>query len=313
MEKLVVLVDLHNALYRYYNTQDARIIDGQRVETVSASLNFIRKISEGHFTDVPDKVIVVSDSDELTFRHYLSPEYKGNRSPMDDELKSQLDLCNQALMAMGIPHLSKDGVEADDTIGMLSSYYASLGYRVVIVTADKDFYQLINSEIQVYNPRKKQIIDTDGCIERLMVEPQKVADLLAIMGDKVDNITGVKGAGLKTAAKWLNEYGSIQGIILNMNDIGGVVGSNLKESVEHLMTNLSLTKIQNNALFLTDADHAQINDAHRDEMLVAELMNKYRFKAINSDSGQSLGMQNLPPLEAYSDYVEVDSREFSFF
>jgi DNA polymerase-1 len=173
---------------------------------------------------------------------------------MPEDLRPQEQVSKEALRAMGIPLLEKDGYEADDTLGMVANYYVSLGYEVMIVTTDKDMAQLVTNEITTYNPSSKQRFTPAGVKEKFGVGPDGIIDYLAIMGDKTDGIIGIDKVGPKTAARWLEQYGSIENVIDNADLIKGKVGDNLRDSLDRLPLNKKLTTIIADPALLTNEE-----------------------------------------------------------
>lgn len=271
--KIVVLIDSNNTLYRNYHTVPPKTVNDHRVEsangTLSEALRFNRK-------DTVAKVVSFFDSNVVkNFRHDLDPEYKGTREGMPDDLKPQEELAQKGLVAAGIPLIVKKGFEADDAIGMVAKKYASEGFEVVIVTTDKDMMQLVDDQITIYNPVTKKRIDIDGVVEKLGVKPEQVAEYLALMGDKQDNIPGVDKVGKKTAAKLLNAHGSLQGIIDASGSIKGVVGEKLREMANRLPLNLKLTTIESSPEYLTEEEISILSNSEVNPKLCSELASEF--------------------------------------
>lgn len=270
----VVILDSNNTLYRMYYTRPPYEKGGQRVEsataTVSAATNFASK-------ETVAKVISVFDANGKNFRHDIYPDYKATRSGMPDELRSQEILAQEALKAAGIPLIVKGGFEADDAIGMIAVKYADMGFEVIIETTDKDMMQLVDDRINLYNPVTKKRIDAAAVEAKLGVTPELVADFLAIKGDKQDNIIGVDGVGDKTAAKLLNQFGSVQGIIDNAMNIKGSVGTKIQSAVSRLPLNLQLTTINTDHSLLSKDELAVLSDSAPDLGKCKSLSETYGF------------------------------------
>lgn len=266
---IVVLIDSNNTLYRNYHTAPPKTVNGHRVEsangTLSEALRFQKK-------QTVSKVVCFFDSNAVkNFRYDLDPDYKGTREGMPDDLKPQEKLVQEGLKAAGIPTIVKDGFEADDAIGMVAEKYAAAGYEVIINTTDKDMFQLVDDNITVYNPITKKRIDAEGVVAKLGVKPDQVAEYLAIMGDKQDNIPGVDKVGPKTAVKLLAAHGSLQGIIEAADGIKGALGERLRERVARLPLNLKLTTIEKSPDHLTEEELSILNDSKVDPERCAEL------------------------------------------
>ncbi len=193
----------------------------------------------------PEYVAFVVDAPGKTFRDDLYPDYKANRPPMPDELRAQLQPMCDIVEALGMPILRIDGVEADDVIGTLAIAAASDGVDVTISTSDKDFAQLVQPRIALVNTMSGSRLDSEDAVrEKFGVRPDQIVDLLALMGDTVDNVPGVEKCGPKTAAKWLGEYESLDGVIANAGNIKGKIGDNLRAALDRLPLNRTLVTIR---------------------------------------------------------------------
>lgn len=295
---LVILLDVNNALYRYFHTSTPRLFNEQRIETANAVLNYVKKLLNGVVHREPEKVIAVADNDEPTFRHYLFADYKSQREGMKPELARQEPICHQAIEALGVPVIRKSGVEADDAMGMLANYYGSKGYYVLMITTDKDMHQLITDNIHIFHPQKKVIIDADYTREYMGVEPSQVPDLLAIMGDKVDGVEGLFGVGQSIAGKWLAEHGCLEEIVRNMDDIPNVAGEKLRTHYQRLLFNKSLTTIQADPRFLTEKELRYVENHGRDEEKCKMIKKLYGLNTVDSGNLPS-DLPPSPPIEAY--------------
>ena len=192
----------------------------------------------------PELIAVVMDAPGRTFRDELFEEYKAHRPPMPDDLRSQIAPLIEAIPALGLPMLRVEGVEADDVIGTLADRGAAAGLEVVISTGDKDMAQLVNDRITCVNTMFETKLDRAGVKAKFDVLPEQIVDYLALVGDSSDNIPGVPKVGPKTAAKWLNEYGSADGIVAHASDITGKVGESLRENLATLELSRKLATIR---------------------------------------------------------------------
>lgn len=258
MKKSVVIVDTNNLLYRMFYTQPPRISKGHRIESMMASANIFRQLSVSTPIGKPECVISVFDPDGPTFRNSLYSDYKAERKGMPEELRTQEDGLKQVLRAMGVPVIDKPGFEADDAIGMLTSHYLSMGMRVLIYANDKDIFQLVNEDVSVLNPSGMKIIDVPGVIEKMGIPPSLIPDLLAIKGDRADNIIGVDGVGDKTAAKLLGAYGSLRNLIAHSSEIPGKTGQRIAAFEQQAEINLALSTIVTDKLLLNESELAEI-------------------------------------------------------
>ena len=169
----------------------------------------------------PTHLCVVYDAPGPTFRDEIFPAYKANRPPMPPDLVAQIDLSHQVVDAFGLPALSLPGVEADDAIASLARQAVGAGLRVVICSSDKDLMQLCSERIQLLDTMKNKLLGPTQVQEKFGVPPDRLGDLLALMGDSVDNVPGVAGIGPKTAADLISQYGSLDGVLEHVAEIKG--------------------------------------------------------------------------------------------
>ena len=210
MSNRLILVDGSSYLFRAYHALPA-LTNSKGLNTGAAKgvIGMIRKLVSDY---AGDQVVVVFDAKGPTFRNDIYAEYKANRPPMPDELREQIEPIHQAIRAMGLPLICIGGVEADDVIGTLSVQAAARKREVVISTGDKDMAQLVNDHVTLINTMNNTTMDHNGVVEKFGVPPDLIIDLLALMGDKVDNIPGVAGVGEKTATALLQHLGGIDAI-----------------------------------------------------------------------------------------------------
>ena len=210
MANRLILVDGSSYLFRAYHALPA-LTNSKGLNTGAAKgvIGMIRKLVADY---AGDQVVVIFDAKGPTFRNDIYPEYKANRPPMPDELREQIEPLHNTIRAMGLPLICIGGVEADDVIGTLSVQAAGSGREVVISTGDKDMAQLVNDHVTLINTMNNTAMDHDGVVHKFGVPPTLIIDLLALMGDKVDNIPGVAGVGEKTATALLQHFGGIDSI-----------------------------------------------------------------------------------------------------
>ena len=236
------LVDGSSYLYRaFFALPPLTTSTGVPTGAVLGVLNMLNKLLK---EEKPELIAVVMDAPGKTFRDELFEAYKAHRPPMPDDLRSQVAPLIEAIPALGLPMLRIEGVEADDVIGTLAERAAAEGLEVVISTGDKDMAQLVNDRITLVNTMFDTKLDRAGVKAKFDVLPEQIVDYLALVGDSSDNIPGVPKVGPKTAAKWLNEYGSADGIVARATDIAGKVGESLRENLPTLELSRKLATIR---------------------------------------------------------------------
>ena len=242
-QKKLVLVDGSSYLFRAYHARGVNLSspDGRPTHVIYIVLNMLTKLIND---ERPDLIGVVFDAKGKTFRNDIYPDYKANRPPMPDDLREQIEPLHEIIKARGLPLICIEGVEADDIIGTMSCEATELGYRVLISTGDKDMAQLVNANVSLINTMNNHAMDEAGVVEKFQVGADQIIDYLALMGDSSDNIPGVPKVGPKTAAKWISEYGDLNGVIAHADDIPGKVGENLRESLGFLPMSYELATIK---------------------------------------------------------------------
>lgn len=238
----LVLIDGSSYLFRAFHAlPPLSNAQGEPTGALFGVVNMLRATLK----ERPEYVAFVLDASGPTFRNDLYPEYKANRPPMPDELRAQVEPMKRIVEALGLPLLCVPGVEADDVIGTLALQGAAEGLEVTVSTSDKDFAQLVRPGVGLVNTMSGSRLDSEAAVvEKFGVPADRIVDLLALMGDAVDNIRGVDKCGPKTAAKWLAQYGSLDGVIANADTIKGKVGDNLRAALERLPLNRTLTTIK---------------------------------------------------------------------
>ncbi len=236
-----VLVDGSYFLFRAFHALPPLTTStGLHTNAVRGAISAIQKLMR---RIGPTHMAVIFDTSEPTFRHHLSPIYKGDRPSMPTELSEQIPYLHDLIRALGIPLHYLAGAEADDIIGTLAKRAEALGHQVLISTGDKDMAQLVTDKVTLEDSFKERPMDVQAVFEKFGVWPHQIIDYLTLMGDASDGIMGVPGVGAKTAAKLLTEYGSIGGILENVDKIKGKVGQNLKDSVEGIVLDHQLASI----------------------------------------------------------------------
>ncbi|MDV3255687.1 MAG: DNA polymerase I [Lysobacter sp.] len=282
--KRLVLIDGSSYLYRAFHalpplTNDA----GEPTGALFGVVNMLR----AHLKEQPDYIAYVVDAPGKTFRDDLDPQYKANRPPMPDELRAQVQPMCDIVQALGIDIIRVPDVEADDVIGTLAVQAANAGVDVTVSTSDKDFAQLVRPCVSVdgdecagivmVNTMSGSRLDSDqAVIDKFGVRADQIIDYLALMGDKIDNIPGVEKCGPKTAAKWLAEYGTLDGVIANADAIKGKIGDNLRAVLDRLPLNRTLTTIRTDLELERNHDELPLRERDADALRV--LYARYGFK-----------------------------------
>ncbi|MCG6952192.1 MAG: DNA polymerase I [Betaproteobacteria bacterium] len=241
-EKTLLLVDGSSYLYRAFHAlPELRSPQGEPTGAIYGVLNMLRRLGADYKAQAR---ACVFDAKGKTFREEAYPEYKANRPPMPDDLASQIEPLVEAVAALGWPVLSVAGVEADDVIATLAEAARARGWRCVISTGDKDLAQLVDASVTLVNTMTNETLDVEGVKQKFGVAPDRIVDYLALVGDAVDNVPGVAKVGPKTAAKWLAQYGSLEGVMAHAGEIGGVVGDNLRKVLDWLPQGRELLSVK---------------------------------------------------------------------
>lgn len=242
--KTLLLIDGSSFLYRaFHGLPPLSNSKGQPTGAIYGVANMLRKL----LVDYPKAHIgLVFDAPGRNFRDDLYEHYKSHRPPMPDNLRAQIEPLDELVQAMGFPVLRIPGVEADDVIGTLARQGQEQGYAVVIATGDKDMAQLVNEQVTLENTMHNSRMDRAGVIEKFGVPPERIIDWLALVGDTSDNIPGVPKCGAKTAAKWLNEFGSLDALMERAGEVGGKIGENLRASLATIPVSRQLATIKCN-------------------------------------------------------------------
>lgn len=281
-----IFVDGSSYLYRaFYVPQLKRMqtSSGQPTGAVFGTINMLKSLQ----TEYPNaKIITIFDAKGKNFRHDLFPDYKANRPPMPDELRSQIDYLHKAIKALGLPLIAMPEVEADDVIGTYAKQAAAAGSMVLIASGDKDLAQIVNGQIHLIDTMKKVIYDAAGVEEKYGVKPSQIIDYLTLMGDSSDNIPGVPKVGPKTAVKWLKEYGSLDGVVENADKIGGKVGENLREFLPQISLSQDLVTLRCDLTI--DPPLQELSHGAVDQATLVEIFSELQFKKWLAEMGEDL-------------------------
>jgi len=273
----LLLVDGSSYLYRAFHAMpDLRNGAGEPTGAIYGMVNMMRRARSELKAD---HIACVFDAKGKTFRDEMYSEYKAHRSPMPEDLVKQIEPIHAMVKALGWPVLMVSGVEADDVIGTLACQATQAGWETIISTGDKDLAQLVNPSVTLINTMTNEKLDIEGVKEKFGVPPELIVDYLSIIGDAVDNVPGVPKAGPKTANKWLAEFGNLDNLMANADQIKGVVGENLRATLPWLPQARQLITVK------TDCDLSPhlpgLDDLHaksEDAPLLRELFERYAFK-----------------------------------
>ena len=243
----LMLLDGNSLAYRAFYALPAENFKTKSGLTTNAVYGFTAMLINLMRDESPTHIAAAFDVSRQTFRSERFPEYKATRSATPDEFRGQIDITREVLTAMGITALSEPGFEADDIIATLATQADESGYRVLVVTGDRDALQLVNSDITVLYPIKGVSTLTrytpEAVMEKYGLTPQQYPDFAALRGDPSDNLPGIPGVGEKTAAKWIVEYGSLQGLVDNVEEVRGKVGESLRANLSTVILNRELTHL----------------------------------------------------------------------
>jgi len=238
----LVLVDGSSYLYRAFHALPPLTTrDGQPVGAIRGVVSMLKKLAD---STGAERMVVVFDASGKTFRDAMYDQYKANREKMPDDLRAQITPLHEIVEALGYPMLVIPGVEADDVIGTLARQAESAGESVLISTGDKDLAQLVTDRVTLVNTMTDSLLTPDSVIEKFGVPADRIIDFLALTGDSVDNVPGIPKCGPKTAAKWLNAYGSLDGVVENADAIGGKIGETFREHMHVLPLSKALVTIK---------------------------------------------------------------------
>ncbi|MCA1790798.1 MAG: DNA polymerase I [Thioalkalivibrio sp.] len=270
----LVLVDGSSYLYRAFHALPPLTSpDGQPTGALYGVANMLRKLRADY---APRRMAVVFDAPGRTFRDDLYAEYKANRPPMPEELAVQVEPLHALVRALGLPLLCIAGVEADDVIATLATQAEERGEPVVISTGDKDLAQLVSDRVTLVNTMTGTVLDPAGVREKFGVDPDQIVDFLTLVGDSVDNVPGVDKVGPKTAAKWIDRYGSLDAVLEHADDIGGKVGANLRAASPQLPLSRELVTVRRDVDLGIDEHELTLGEA--DTATLQEMFKRFGFR-----------------------------------
>ena len=297
--KTVLLVDGSNFLYRaFHGLPDLRTSAGEPTGAIKGFANMLKMIRS---MIKPDYAACVFDAHGGTFRDEIYSEYKANRPPMPDDLACQVEPIFSMVKAQGWPFLQVPGIEADDVIGTLAKQAEKKGFKVFIATGDKDMSQLVTDNVFILNTMTRQILDVEGVKNKFGVTPDKIIDYLSLMGDAVDNVPGITKCGPKTAAKWVNDFGSLDEIVRRAGEVKGKAGEYLREGIAFLPTARALVTIKTDAdlsEYVSNADVCSLTFKDEDSAFLTDFYARWEMQqSKKSVQRQTLSKPQAPKQE----------------
>ena len=302
MKDRIFIIDGSSYLYRAYHAMPPLSTSkGQPTGAIKGVTNMLmnlKKDSEG------SPIVVVFDAKGKTFRNEIYNEYKANRPPMPDDLREQLEPLKNICKAIGFPLIEIAGVEADDVIATIVKLAKEKKFKAVVSSLDKDLMQLVEDpNTTIMNTMTHQIFDEKKVFEKFGVKPNQIRDMLALVGDSSDNIPGVPKVGQKTAAKWLNEFDNLEGIIANAESIKGVVGENLRNSLADLDRNVDLVSLRDDVDIETD--FKDLLEFNGDQEKLDKIFSDLEFKKPADNSSQKVDSKKDNLKEKKNNYQTV--------
>ena len=290
-KKRLLLVDASSYLYRAFHAMpDLRSPAGEPTGAISGVVGMLRKLKAEYPSDY---IACVFDPKGKTFRDAIYPEYKATRSTMPEDMALQIAPLFETIKALGWPLVVVDGVEADDVIGTLAVEAAGQGIETVISTGDKDLTQLVNDHVLWVNTMSNERLGAAGVKQKFGVPPERIVDYLALMGDSVDNVPGVDKVGPKTAAKLLDQYGTLEGVMAASAEVKGVVGENLRKALDWLPTARVLVTVKTDAELPIRVE--DLAPQEPDKQALAALYERFGFRTLREALSKEAGAPGAAP------------------
>ena len=265
-----MLLDGNSLAFRAFYALPAENFKTRSGLTTNAVYGFTAMLINLLRDEAPTHIAAAFDVSRQTFRAERFPEYKATRSATPDEFRGQIDITKEVLGALGITVLAEPGFEADDIIATLATQADEAGYRVLVVTGDRDALQLVNPDVTVLYPIKGVSVLTrftpEAVVEKYGLTPEQYPDFAALRGDPSDNLPGIPGVGEKTAAKWIVEYGSLQNLVDNVEGVRGKVGDSLRANLSGVVLNRELTHLVRDVPLAQTPDTLRLAPWDRDQI-----------------------------------------------
>ncbi|MCC3265044.1 DNA polymerase I [Arthrobacter sp. zg-Y786] len=301
----LLVIDGHSMAFRAFYALPAENFSTDTGQHTNAVYGFTSMLINLIKEEKPTHVAVAFDLDTPTFRSEEYSEYKGGRNKTPEEFHGQIDLIIKVMEAMRIPTISMDGYEADDILATLAEKASARNWDVMVVSGDRDAFQLVDDRVTVFYPKKGVSdlprMDAAAVEAKYLVPPDKYSDLAALVGESADNLPGVPGVGPKTAAKWIKQYGGLEGILENLDSIKGKVGDSLRANIEDVKRNRRLNRLLRDLDLPVDLDAMAARRPNREA--IEELFDALQFNALRKrlfdvygeEETASAGEELLPP------------------
>ncbi|MBI1943505.1 MAG: DNA polymerase I [Betaproteobacteria bacterium] len=305
--RTLLLVDGSSYLYRAFHAlPELKSPRGEPTGALHGVLNMLNRLAADNGAAAR---ACVFDARGKTFRDEIYPEYKARRAPMPEDLACQIEPLKEAIAALGWPVLAIEGVEADDVIATLAAQARRAGWNCIISTGDKDLAQLVDEHVTLVNTMSNERLDPAGVQQKFGVAPERIVDYLALTGDAVDNVPGVDKVGPKTAAKWIQQYGSLDEVMAHAGEIPGAVGENLRKALGWLPTGRELLTVKRDVRLPVTLEDLAARDA--DTAKLARLFEHYGMKTLLRElSGKMSGKPPAPaPAAAPAPKPEIRSAQ----
>ena len=312
----LLLIDGHSLAFRAFyalNPSNFRTPDGQHTNAVHGFISMLLNLLEG---EKPTHLAVAFDISGPSFRAIEYPEYKGNRGETPEEFYGQTELLEEAMKAMNITTLTKKDYEADDILASMADQAAAAGYKVLVVSGDRDTFQLIGDNTTILYPIKGVMnlarMNDEAVVERYGIHAKQYPDLAALVGETSDNLPGIPGVGPKTAAKWLQAYGDLSTVLAKADEIPGKVGESLREHRELAVRNRRLNHLVRDLDLGLEFDSLRLTSV--DEAKVRSVFTKMHFKTLTervlrlrgANGSQTIGLNSAPTAATTEAVVEVE-------
>ena len=307
MDKVLYIIDASAYIHRAYHA--IRPLTTSTGIPTNAVYGFIKLINKIKNEQKPDYIAVCFDHPSKNFRHQLSPIYKANRKQIDEDLIKQMPIARQAVHAMQLASFEVAGFEADDIIGTVAKKAEKEGVKVVIVTGDKDLFQLVNDNIHIWNESKNIMFDSQKVYEKYGLYPDKIVDMLALMGDNCDNVCGIKGIGEKTAVKLINTYGSVENIIANVESIKGKISQAIKDGANDVLLSKKLVQLELNVPIDASVEQMKFNNDLFEIETAKDFFKEYELYSFIPNNQQNFFQTNKAQEQNKQEYKVLQQQQ----